>query len=67
MVVFGTEGYLNSNRTYYFDNNPLLLLDRIARDHGHALGSGLVNSVTDYLGATLVGTLEQHRQTLAVG
>jgi len=44
-----------------------LFWNRITSDHGHALGSGLVNSVTDYLGATLEGPLEQHRQTLAVG
>jgi len=41
-------------------------LERIP-DHGLSLGSALVNSATDYLGATLVGTLEQHRQTFAVG
>jgi len=39
----------------------------VARDHGHALGSGSVNGVTDCLGETMVGTLEQHRQTLVVG
>jgi len=36
------------------------------RDHGHAHGSRR-SELTDYLGETLVGTLEQHRQTLAVG
>jgi len=43
-----------------------LPLERIPH-HRLSLGSGLMNGATDYLGATLVGSLEQHRQTLAVG